>query len=227
MCAPNEELFRLDANIFENTIYFRHLDIDPTFNKDYYENILDWHSGKKIVADSVATGKDPWKASFDKLGFTSINLFYDRQNYLVNCENYRDLQRYCLAGISYFGLPMEMKAIEGFENYALCIEHKDAEGLDLEKLRESIFKIAFEAVFGFGAFKEHLIDDKKRASSKAGRPQVRQEAAQAFLKHFAIDDHPPWKEVVIFLSEEEGIKVSDRSIKRGLSQLSSDKTKTK
>lgn len=226
MCSPDGGTFRLDANIFDNRVHYLYLEDDPLFDTKYFECVYDWPTAKKIITDNLDLGRDPWKESFDQIGFTSINLFYDRQNYLVHCKNYRDIQGYYLIELSCFGQPLEIEAIEGFANQSLCIKCADAEFLNLEKLRESIFKIVFDAALGPGSFDE-CIPQKEARPSKVGRPSVKQDAAQAFLKHFEIDNHPPWKEVVNVLQEKEGIDVSDRSIKRGLHQINLDKTKTK
>ncbi len=222
ICSPGGEILRLDGPFHLNLIQWHYLKRVPDFYQDYFECFIDWPSFEREIEAILESGKDPWRETFFDCPNTSINLFYARGTFLVDSTEYTRLNS-SFGGLlvpEEYGYPFDEKTVQDFSGWSLCLRDADVSSITRESVKTTFFKIMFEAVFGWEAYNE--FESLRETKTNVGRPQKKLAAAEAYLRHFDIDQKPNWKLVQRVLLEKEGLDVSPKTIKRGLSEMAGD-----
>lgn len=222
MCAPDGRLLKLEVPIFQGTDYWTEID---RYKSVFLEDDYDYSSNTFIaraeldkIDELLSEGKDPWFTTKDNAGFTTLNYHFSRVDYSISAEVFKDILRLSQYTWPFGGrLSVRSEKIQPFEGWSLCVSDETASSLTTDLLRKKFVVKVLAMIFDE---EESSLEEKEDTTSvSVGRPRVRDEAAQAFLKYFSLTDKPTWKEAARILKDRDGINISPRSLQRGVSEL--------
>ena len=226
--SPSGQIMKIDVPFFVSTDNFFHvMQSVPEFFSETYFYFEPTHIHPQRLSDATKLtkeGKDPWRELREHQGFCSMNYYYDRQTYCISLEVYNRLEAVS-EGYSLIETPYVKPAvIRPLEGWSICVTDEAAEQLLPENLIDSFrLKALCEA---FQLDEKEYGPRNRKTSNKVGRPKISIDAAQAFLRHYSLEDRPSWKEAINRLRTVDGLEVSVRTLQRGLKEISDDKNQS-
>ena len=226
--SPSGKIMKIDVPFFASVDYFF----------DVMHSVPEFFNGKcrhfeptcinpqrfSEITKLKKEGKDPWREMREHQGFCSMNYYYDRQTYCISLEVYNRLEAVA-PGFFFIETPyVKPEVIRPLEGWSICVTDEAAEQLLPENLIDGLrLKTLCEA---FQLDEKDYIPRTRQTSNTVGRPKISINAAQAFLKHFSLEDRPSWKEAINRLRTVEGLEVSVRTLQRGLKEIYDDKSQS-
>ena len=226
--SPSGKIMKIDVPFFISTDDLQYvMNLAPEFFSKDYSHFEPTHINPQLLSDTIkltSEGKDSWLALREHRGFCSMNYYYDRKTYCISLEVYNRLEEVS-QGCMFIQTPYVKPAvIRPLEGWSICVTDKSAEQLSPENLFGSFRLKALCDAF--------LLDEKEYAPrnqktlNAVGRPKISDTAAQAFLKHYSLENRPSWKEATNRLLKEHGLEVSVRTLQRGLREVFDDKNQS-
>jgi hypothetical protein len=228
LSSPSAQIMKIDVPFFISTENYHHImHSTPEFFSENHNHFEPTHINPQRLSKAnelINEGKDPWWELRDDQGFCSMNYYYDRKTYSISLEVYNRLEAVS-EGYMFIETPhVKPSFIRPLEGWSICVTDETAEQLSpenlFERLRLKVFCDAFQ-------LDEKDYDPRNQKTSNAiGRPKISVDAAQAFMRHYSLEDRPSWKEAINRLRTDDGLEVSVRTLQRGLKEISDDKSRS-
>lgn len=228
LSSPSGQIMKMDVPFFISDTNFYHI---MNSNPEFFSEDCNHFSPTHIYPDRRSKitklkddGKDPWWELRNQRGFCSINYYYDRDTYCISLEVYRRLEAVSHGYMSTETLRVQEPFIRPLEGWSICVTDEVAEYLSPTQIFERFRLKALCEALQLDEKDYKPIEQKSR--NTVGRPKVSMAAAQAFLKHYSLDDRPSWKEAINKIRMHDGLDVSVRTLQRGLKEISDDKKRS-
>ena len=226
--SPSGKIMKIDVPFFTSVDYFFHVmqSVPEFFNEQcrHFEPTCINPQRFSEITKLKKEGKDPWWEMREHQGFCSMNYYHDRQTYCISLEVYNRLESVS-QGYMFVETPyVKPEIIRPLEGLSICVTDEAAEQLLPENLIDSLRLKALCEAFQFD--EKDYITQNQQASNTIGRPKISIDAAQAFLKHYSLEDRPSLKEAINRLRTVDGLEVSVRTLQRGLKEISDDKSQS-
>lgn len=228
LSSPSGQIMKMDVRFFVSDTNFHHImNSTPEFFSGGYDQSEATHifpERRSEITKLTEEGKDPWWELRNHHGFCSINYYYDRDTYCISLEVYRRLEAVSHDDMSTETLRVQEPFIRPLEGWSVCVTDEVALDLSPTKLLERFrIKVLCEAL---QLDAKEYYPTHKKTSNVIGRPKISVAAAQAFLRHYSLDDRPSWKEAINKIRMDDGLDVSVRTLQRGLKEIVDDKKRS-